>query len=71
MLRDRIAELEKKNVRGGALAEAKVLLGSAADRVTGCMTNAHAINWQEAKDRSVADRVRSEILEALMALKDL
>ncbi|NLE66392.1 MAG: DUF1028 domain-containing protein [Lentisphaerae bacterium] len=70
MLRDRVAELERRNVPAHAIAGAKALLGSAADRVTGCMTNVKMIQWAEPKDRSIADRIRAEVLEALMQMRD-
>jgi len=68
MLRDRIAELERKGVSGEHLNSARRLLESAADRVTACMTERKKIMWEEPKDRSVADSVRREILEALVKL---
>lgn len=71
MLRDRVAELEKKNVKNDAVTAAKVILAGAADRVVGCMTQRKMINWQEPKDRSIADQVRLDVLEALMKLREL
>jgi hypothetical protein len=71
MLRDRLAELEKKGARNQAVAAAQRLLDSAADRVTACMKPGAAMFWRAAKDRSVADQVRVEVLEALVRLKDL
>lgn len=71
ILCDRIAELEKVGKPGGPIDSAKKLLGSAADRVTACITDANAIKWVEPKDRTVADEIRVEILEALMRLKDM
>lgn len=69
MLRDRIAELKKKGAQGEAILAAEALLASAADRVVACMEQPNDINWKEAKDRSIADQVRVEILTALMALE--
>ncbi len=71
MLRDRVAELRKQGTRGEALAAADALLSSAADRVTACMEQAEDINWKEPKDRSIADQVRVEVLNALLALEQL
>ena len=71
MLRDRIAELEKKGVHGEALRAAQTLLGSAADRVTACMKHGGAMVWREPKDQSVADQVRIEVLDALLRLNGL
>lgn len=70
MLRDRVAEMEAKGAQGEPIASAKNLLASAADRVTACMNKIEQINWIGPKDRSVADQVRGEILEALLKLKD-
>ena len=69
MLRDRIVEVEKAGrADKDAIAAAKELLSAAADRVTACMTVRDKINWQEPKDRSVADAVRVEVLEMLAKL---
>ena len=67
MLRDRIRALGQQDATGAALAQAKELLASACDRVH---VGEKGINyrWDEQKDRSVADVVRTEILEALSAL---
>lgn len=69
MLRDRIAELERKGVRTERIEGAKRLLSSAAERVTSCMRKSSMIYWKEQKDRSVADKVRIEILDMLLQLK--
>jgi hypothetical protein len=71
MLRDRIAELDKRHVQNGALVAAKQLLKEGVDRVTGIMTSSKLVRWSEAKDRTVADQVRLQVLEALSALHDL
>jgi hypothetical protein len=68
MLRNRIAEAEKAGVKSKALENAKRILAAAAPRVC----NAPGVNdfqWAQEKDRAVADRVRVEILEALVALR--
>lgn len=69
MLRDRIAVVEKEGRRGPALVAAKQLLATAADQVTSCMTSSAMGMWREPKDRSTADRVRIQILDALMSLR--
>ena len=68
MLRDRIAQVEK-TADAKTVAAAKQLLATAADRVTACMDVRDKINWAEAKDRSVADAVRVEVLEMLTRLE--
>jgi len=70
MLRDRVEALETQGVRNSALASARKLLDTAADRVTACMTSSALIHWKEPKDRTVADRVRVEILESLTQLAE-
>jgi hypothetical protein len=69
MLRDRVVELQKKGAKGDAVVAAEALLASAAERVTACLKQPYDINWKEPKDRSIADRVRVEILTALLALE--
>ncbi|NOZ22074.1 MAG: hypothetical protein GXP25_13410 [Planctomycetes bacterium] len=71
ILRDRVAELEKAGKKGEAIDAAKKLLATAADRVTACMTEQDKINWEEPKDRSIADAVRVEVLEMLVKLKGM
>ena len=68
MLRDRIAELARTRPGDARLAPARKLLASAADRVTAGMTDTALINWPKAKDRSIADNVRVEVLEMLTRL---
>jgi len=67
MLRDRIAAVEKAGKNPPALARAKALLAGACDRVLAGATT-QGYRWDAPKDRSVADAVRIEILEALTAL---
>ncbi|MCD6505499.1 hypothetical protein J7M22_02625 [Candidatus Poribacteria bacterium] len=69
ILRDRIAELKGKGVKVKSLNSAEKLLETAARRVTACMTKSSMIYWKEPKDRSVADKVRVEILEVLLLLR--
>jgi len=68
MLRARIAAAEQAGRTGPALARARELLATAAERVTQA-ASAVAIQWADAKDRSLADAVRVEILEALAGLE--
>jgi hypothetical protein len=68
LLRDRLEALEKKEVQGDAVTSARRLLDSAADRVIGSMTSSSLVYWKEAKDRTIADQVRVEILDALTRL---
>jgi len=68
MLRDRIAAAAKADPSDPRLAGARRLLAAAADRVTACMTDVGQINWPRDKDRSIADRVRVEVLEMLSKL---
>lgn len=70
MLRDRVAKLEAGGKSGAAIKKAKGLLESAADRVIEGQTP-EALNWREDKDRSVADRVRIEILQMMTTLGEL
>jgi len=69
MLRDRIAELEDKGLKSKAVDSAKELVGTAADRVTSCMLKPDMIHWGQAKDRSIADAVRLDVLEMLVELE--
>ncbi|HUT33933.1 MAG TPA: hypothetical protein VNE39_10650 [Planctomycetota bacterium] len=69
MLRDRIAELERTRPDHPRLAEAKKLLATAPDRVLNA-EGAMEYRWDTPKDRTLADRVRVEILDMLTALGD-
>jgi len=69
MLRDRIAEVERKGVKSKAVNSAKKLVDTAGDRVTSCMLKPEMIYWGRAKDRSIADAVRLDVLETLVELK--
>ncbi|MCX7825134.1 MAG: hypothetical protein N2689_06210, partial [Verrucomicrobiae bacterium] len=70
MLRDRIAAAEKAGKKGAIVARAKKLLATAPDRVLGA-PGASKLMWAEPKDRSLADTVRVEMLDALVALEKL
>lgn len=67
MLRDRIGQLERAGRASSKLAAAKHLLATAADRVLNA-PGADKFGWAEQKDRTAADTVRLEILDALEAL---
>lgn len=67
MLRESVAAAAKTGKHGPALDHAKALLATAAARVLDA-PGANALLWADPKDRSVADAVRIEILEALVAL---
>lgn len=67
MLRERIAEAEQRGVEARTLDRARQLLAGAADRVCGAQ-DTDALRWLEPKDRTLADRVRIEILETLAQL---
>ncbi|MFW6163961.1 MAG: hypothetical protein ACODAJ_14425, partial [Planctomycetota bacterium] len=69
LLRDRIAAVEKTRPDHPKLAAAKALLAAAPARVLEA-ENAAEYRWDAPKDRSVADRVRIQILEMLTALGD-
>ncbi|MCX5748859.1 MAG: DUF4091 domain-containing protein [Candidatus Saganbacteria bacterium] len=71
MLRDRVEQLEKQDVEDQAVTSARVLLDTAADRVTAPITDVSLSRWDTAKDRTIADRVRREILEKLTELSSL
>jgi len=68
MLADRVAKIENKRAGNAALDRARKLLARAADRVCGAR-GADLLMWAQAKDRTVADRIRIEILESMMELK--
>ncbi len=68
MLSDRVEQLSSSGSTSADLAAARKLLATAAERVTAVMDHATKINWREEKDRSVADRVRSEVLDTLVRL---
>jgi hypothetical protein len=69
MLSDRIAELEAKGLKNKALDSARKLVDTAADRVTSCMLKPDMIHWDKAKDRSIADLVRIDVLDMLVELE--
>ncbi|NQT86445.1 hypothetical protein HQ560_06745 [bacterium] len=67
MLRSRIGEVEQLKQDTPLIGKAKALLEGACERVLGA-EGAAAYGWDIPKDRAVADRVRIEVLEMLVAL---
>lgn len=70
MLKDRIAELEKKGTSPARLAPAKALLIEGPKRVLSGEKGAN-YRWDEQKDRTIQDQVRLELLKALTDLQKL
>ena len=68
MLRARIARAEEQGRAGPALEGASTLLVQAAQRVCDAQ-GAGAMQWLEDKDRSLADRLRLEILAAMAGME--
>ncbi len=67
MLQARVAELAQQGAAAGRLAKAKELLATGPARVL-AGEQGNNYQWSETKDRTVQDRVRIEILEALAEL---
>ena len=67
MLRDKVAAAEKAGAKNPALDRARALLATSADRVLNA-PDASKLSWFAPKDRSLADAVRVEIMEALESL---
>jgi hypothetical protein len=67
MLKRAIAAAERRGGADAAVSQARTILKDAADRVLGTPTVA-SLQWDAKKDRSIADRVRIEILDALESL---
>jgi hypothetical protein len=67
MLRDAVDEAVKQGASGAAVESARKLLTDAPDRVLG-PASGRRFRWDSDADRTVADQVRVEILEALAAL---
>jgi len=70
MLRARVTELRGKGVDDVRVDEAAHLLDTAVERVM-AMDMEPSYTWDVEKDRAVQDRVRIEVLEALVGLADL
>jgi hypothetical protein len=67
MLKHRIAEIEKTGFKSAALERTRKLLAEAPQRVCNA-PGANSMLWSTEKDRTIADSVRIEILEALSRL---
>jgi len=67
MLRNRIQELERTKPDHPRLAEARKLIATAPDRVLKA-EGAAEYRWDKPKNRTVADHVRVEMLDMLVAL---
>jgi hypothetical protein len=70
MLNGRIRELQARGVQSEHLARAKRLLATACDRVLAGQQG-NNFRWDEPKDRTIADRVRIEVLQSLVELAEL
>lgn len=69
MLRDAVAAARRAGRNNPAVGRARKLLAEAAERVCGA-PGALALGWATPKDRSVADSVRIEVLDALSRLQN-
>jgi len=67
MLQKEVVAAKKRGVAGQALDHARKLLAKAPDRVCNA-PGANTFEWAPKKDRTLADRVRVEVLEAIAAL---
>ena len=67
LLRRAITRAEQSGRQGPAVGAAKGVLESATAAVLDA-EGASALNWRDAKDRSLADRVRARVLEAITSL---
>ena len=68
MLHDRVVALEAAGINHPAISDARTLLDSAPSRVTNGGMDITTYPWSVTKDRSVADKVRVEILTSLERL---
>lgn len=69
MLRDRIAAIERSGKPHDRLAAARNTLATAADAVLDA-PGAEKLGWSDPKDRTVADRIRVGLLDALESLQE-
>jgi len=60
--------VRKIGIHRSELEETNSLIAHAVDRVTGQLDTDLQVYWSKAKNRSVADSVRIEILDALSKL---
>lgn len=70
MLRARVSALQARGVADVRVDEAAHLLDTAVERLM-AMDLEPNYTWDQPKDRTVQDRVRAEVLEALVGLADL
>ena len=68
MLQQRLAALETSGARRPALDRARAILKDAPSRVCDA-PGVTQMTWTNIKDRTIADRMRAEILQALDALR--
>lgn len=69
MLRQAVEKAKAAGRSDAALERAQSLLAAAADNVLGA-EGASGLNWHDPKDRTVADKVRVQILQALTFLQE-
>lgn len=67
MLKRAIANAKQRGIKSAVVGKAEALLKSGPARVLNAK-QASAIDWQEAKDRTIADQVRIEALKLLLKL---
>ena len=67
MLRQRVAEAEKEGRSGLVLEKARSVLSTAAAQVCSPSEKGE-LTWTTARDRTVADQVRLQVLDILEAL---
>jgi hypothetical protein len=70
MLRGQIERLKKQGKIGTAISRAEALLADVADQVLEGQSP-EKLKWSEAKDRSVADKARIQVLRAISQLAEL
>jgi hypothetical protein len=68
LLRDRLATAERAGRTGPAVERARALLAQAPQRVLGA-TGVDNIEWAAAKDRTLADQARLDLIAAIEALE--
>ena len=68
LLRERLAQLRAKGVTGPAMVEAEKLLAEGPLRVTDAIIADEGVSWGGTRDRTLMDRVRVEVLDALIVL---
>jgi hypothetical protein len=68
MLGDRLPPTQP-NAANAAISTGRQLLTSEVDRVTSATASSAAQFWSVKKDRTLADRVRVQVLDAMVELK--